>query len=204
MEQREVRLLNHSCPHATASQFSRFATESATLFFTGTDAASDSACEETKKPIKKRPLQDMRESTFLLEQEHRFEHMINAFEGLHALDVDPEVETFTNGLAYSLNKTSGFQHAKLFKEINDLVYDTMFLKCTTTPRPPQIPHLPPHAKPHLGAFRPPCPVSTPSAPTVHSDSVAFSNWGMHVNPPTFQMDGSGSGDMTRTLQYEEL
>ena len=137
MEQREVRLLNHSCPHATASQFSRFATESATLFFTGTDAASDSACEETKKPIKKRPLQDMRESTFLLEQECRFEHMINAFEGLHALDVDPEVETFTNGLAYSLNKTSGFQCAKLFKEINDLVYDTMFPKHTTAPRPPK-------------------------------------------------------------------
>ena len=42
------------------------------------------------------------------------------------LDVDPEIEAFVNSIAYSLQKTSGQQCERLFIDICQLIYDTLF------------------------------------------------------------------------------
>ncbi len=53
---------------------------------------------------------------------------------------------------------------------------------------------------HIAAFRPPCPVSTPSIPTVHGDQNQFGrNW-----VPTSQMDREGEEAFLCTLQFTEL
>ncbi len=49
------------------------------------------------------------------------------------LDVNPEIEAFVNSIAYSLQKTSGQQHERLFIDTCQLIYDTLFARRTTAP-----------------------------------------------------------------------
>ena len=85
---------------------------------------------------------EARGSTYALDQERQFEQIIEALENVQSqgqnvglLDVEPEVEAFVNGLAYSLQKTSGQQYERLFIDIHQLVYDTLFPCRATAPRP---------------------------------------------------------------------
>ena len=140
-------------------------------------------------------------STYAMDQERRFEKMMQALENAQQqgsqqlMDVDPEVEAFVNGIAYSLQKTTGQQWEKLFIDICQLVYDSLFPHRATAPHPfrPQA-----GAKPHVTAFRPPCPVSTPSVPTAQGDQNQFGqNW-------VLSEGNQSQGEFSHTLQYTEL
>ncbi len=142
-------------------------------------------------------------SSYAMDQERCFEKMMEALEksqsqGAQLLDVDAEVEAFVNGIVYSLQKTSGQQHEKLFINICQLVYNSLFPYRQTAPRPtrPQT-----GAEPHISAFRPPCPVSTPSVPSAHGDQNQFGN---HTWVPTSQMDGEGQGEYLCTLHFSDI
>ena len=138
-------------------------------------------------------------SSYALDQEHRFEHMMEALSQQQAaiLDVDPDVEAFVNGLAYSLQKTTGQQCEHLFIDICQLVYDTLFPCRQIAPRPSMTPV---GAKPHLGSFCPPRPINAPSVPTAHGDQIQFGhNWVL-----TSQLEGETNGKYLCTLQYTKL
>ena len=53
----------------------------------------------------------------------------------HQREVDLDVDAFVNGIAFSLQKSSGQQCEQLFTEIRNLIYDTLYPKHATAPRP---------------------------------------------------------------------
>ncbi len=113
------------------------------------------------------------------------------------LDVDPEVEAFVNGITYSLQKTNSQQRECLFINIRQLIYDTLFPRCLTAPRPS---HISAGAEPHVAAFRPPRPVTGPSVPTAHGDQNQYScNW-----VPNAPIDSEASREFSHTLQFTKL
>ncbi len=143
-------------------------------------------------------------ATYALDQERCFERMMEALkksqnqQQASLLDMDPEVEAFVNGIAYSLQKVSGEQRERLFIDIHQLIYDMLFPRRNTLPHP--VTHTAQGAEPHLGAFRPPCPVATPSMLTGCGDQNQFGcNW-----VPTSQMDGERYVEYSHTLQFIEL
>ncbi len=145
---------------------------------------------------------------FHVEQDRCFDHLMSALEMQQKqqmqqnLEVDPEVDAFVSGIAFSLQKSSGQQREHLFAEIRSLIYDTLYPKRITAPRPRERAV---GAEPHLGSFCPPRPVATPNAPNLHGDGTGFSSWGMPQStplPPTFQMDGSG--EMSHTIPFSEM
>ncbi len=87
-----------------------------TFALTDENDSNDSG-EEFKKPIKKRPLADMRQATFQAEQDRKFDQIMALLEGQQQqqqhLDVDPDVDTFVNGIAFSLQKSTGQQRETL-------------------------------------------------------------------------------------------
>ncbi len=67
---------------------------------------------------------EARASTYALDQECRFECMMEALsqqqqpQQFAFLEVNPDVEAFVNGLAYSLQKSAGQQCEHLFIDIH--------------------------------------------------------------------------------------
>ncbi len=155
--------------------------------------------EDICKPIKKCPLLEARQTAYQMDQEWKFEHMSVLEEQQHNqhLEVDTDVDAFVTGIAFSLQKSSGQQREHLFADIHNLIYDTLYPHRVTAPWPRVVQG----TEPNLGAFCPPCPVSTTMTPSVHGDSTAagYSNWS-HV--PTYQMDGSG--ESSRNVPFKEL
>lgn len=107
-----------------------------------TEEGSNNSDDEIRKPIKKQPLAEARQATYQAEQDHKFESMMALLEGQHhqqqqqhQLEVDLDVDAFVNGIAFSLQKSSGQQCEQLFTEIRNLIYDTLYPKHATAPRP---------------------------------------------------------------------
>ena len=159
--------------------------------------------EEIKKPPKKRLLSDARQLGFQLEQDRKFEHLMNVLESQQQQsqsEIDPEVDAFVNGIVFLLQKSTRQQRECLFADICALIYNTLFPKRSTAPRPRERPT---GAEPALGAFRPPRPAIALSVPSVHGDNSAFSSWGMPPNnPQTYLMDGSS--EMSHTIPFQDL
>ncbi len=157
--------------------------------------------EEIKKPPKKRPLSDARQLGFQLEQDRKFEHLMNVLESQQQQsqsEIDPEVDAFVNGITFSLQKSTGQQREHLFADICALIYDTLFPKRSTVLRPRERPT---GAEPALGAFRPPR--LLPRVFHQFMGITVFSSWGMPTNnPPTYQMDGSSK--MSHTILFQDL
>ncbi len=78
-----------------------------------TDNDDNETAEELCKPIKKRPLAEARQASFQLEQDRKFEHMISVLKEQHdcqqQLEVDPDVDAFVTGIAFSLQKSSSMR-----------------------------------------------------------------------------------------------
>ena len=138
-----------------------------------------------------------------MENDRCFERLMSLLESqqqmqtMQQLEVDPEIDTFVSGIAFSLQKTKlGQECKKLFADIRALIYDTLYPCCITAPYPRGGGLS--GAEPNINAFRPPWLAVAPSTPTVHGDSTGFSNWSV----PTYQMHGSG--EATHTIPYQEL
>ncbi len=88
--------------------------------------------EEIQTPPKKRPLTEARAAVFHMDQDRKFERLISILESQNSIqssDVDPEVDAFVNGIAFSLQKSVGQQRERLFADIRSLIYDTISEMC---------------------------------------------------------------------------
>ncbi len=101
-------------------------------FFSG--PSTSTAMEEIKKPPKKRLLTEACQSSYQLDQDCKFERLMNVLEQQQqqAGDVDPEVDAFINGIAFSLQKSSGQQCEHLFTDIRAIIY-VLYPKRITAP-----------------------------------------------------------------------
>ena len=166
-------------------------------FFLHTEDDMKEAGEELHKPIKKWPLAEAQQASFQMEQDCKFEWMMSVLEEQcecqQQLDVDPDVDAFVTGIAFSLQKSAGQQREHLFVEIRSLIYDTLYPCRVTAPRLHSVPQGE-GLEPNLGQFHPPCPAASPMTP-----SAGFSNWS---RPTSYQVDGSG--EVTRNLSFDEM
>ncbi len=109
-------------------------------FFSG--PSTSTAMEEIKKPPKKGLLTEACQSSYQLDQDCKFERLMNVLEQQQqqqAGDVDPEVNAFINGIAFSLQKSSGQQCEHLFADIRAIIYDVLYPKRITTLDPENMP-----------------------------------------------------------------